>query len=33
MMLSYESGCDMEIEKTEINEKKDYDKFRVKLRV
>lgn len=33
MMLSYENGCDMEIEKTEIDEKKDYDEFRVKLHV
>lgn len=31
MMLSYENGCNIEIEKIEIKEKKDYDEFQIKL--
>lgn len=33
MMLSYENGCNIEMEKMEINEKKDYDEFNAKLHV
>ena len=33
MMLSYENGCNIEMEKMKINEKKDYDEFNAKLHV
>lgn len=33
MLLSYENGCNIEIEKIEINEKKDYHEFHAKLHV
>lgn len=33
MILSYEKGCNTEIEKTEVKEKKGYDEFYVKLHI
>lgn len=33
MLLSYEKGCNIEIKKMEIKEKKDYDEFYVKLHI